>query len=122
MRDLKDMTQHIADELAGDAYDAPTPGVEQWVKNALVGEWGPLAQKDAEHLLWASIRFYRVMYDLEHAGVYRRAVEQLRERYIDWAGIHGTYEGEAFQDARNYIADQLEQARDIDADQAALRG
>ena len=122
MRDLKDLTTHIADELAGDAFDAPTPGVEQWVKDALVGEWGNDAQKDAEHLIWASIRFYRAMYDMEAAGVYRRAVEQLRERYIDWASQHATYAAEAWQDACSYQADMAEQQRDYEADAAALRG
>jgi hypothetical protein len=120
--DFKDLVQHTVEQIAADRFDEATDGIVEWTREALIGEWGDDAQKDAQYVLYAALKFSQVMYDLEAAGAFTRAVSQLRERYVDWAIKQGTYDREAYWDAVDYAADAADNARAAREDEAAQAG
>jgi len=127
-RDREDAVQHEADELAAEAFDRYPPDVEQWVRDAFVGEWGLNAENAARHVMWAAVG---LLYDpacSEFVGVLRNAVSQLREAYVDHASTQGLYAATAEDRINSAISDEAERARDladdrnVDAYQSGLRG
>jgi hypothetical protein len=127
--DRKDQEQHEADELASEAFDRYLPEIEQWVRDAFVGEWGDAAEKAAKGVMWAAVRWFA---DGKNdswliAGLYR-STYLLRDAYVEHASAHGLYAAEAADAVNNAISDEAERARDladdrnVDAYNAALRG
>ena len=113
--------QHLAslehDEIAGDAFDRQTPGVQNWIAEAVVGEWTDDARRAALWVIDRAVDLYHRPQDAERVARLRYAVASLREDYIEHAARHGTYEREALDAVNCRAADQAEEARE-----AAVRG
>ena len=126
---LKRLAAKESDEIAGDAFDRQPDGVQQWITDAIRGEYAADDADAALAVIDAAVNLYHRPTDAERVVRLRRCVAHLRERYIDHASQAGTYAAEALDavcaKAEEHDDAQTELRADIRAQEAAdaaLRG
>jgi len=131
--DLKHLASLEADQLASDAFDAYGAPIEDWVRDAFVGEWDKNSEDAAREVVRAAIKFALLRHDSEQARVaastLRGCVVGLRDAYVEHASQAGLYSSQAYDNVcgqrEEYDEAQAElraEMRAQEANDAGIRG
>lgn len=131
--DLKHLASLEADQLASDAFDAYGAAIEDWVRDAFVGEWDRNSEDAARAVMLAAVRLAGLRHDTPAAADavigLRGCVRDLRDAYVEHASQAGLYASQAYDNVcgqrEEYDEAQAElraEMRAQEANDAGIRG